>query len=412
LWKRPTNDRSNWNERGVSLWLLAASMVVILGMAALAIDLGFLYVARNEAQRAADAAALAGAEALVSSGYTSGLVSQATATTLAMDQATAVGELNTVGGFAVQIQPSDVTVNFAYSNDPRVTVTVQQSSARGNALPTFFASIFGIRSEGVAAQASAEAYNCSSGGPPVATSCVKPWLIPNCDETRNTNNPTDSNCNYGANKKYDSFIDPNSGAILHPGGIAQGGVVGETLTFVAYTGNGKSGKNASKFYPVTISSKTGNYTSDIETCNPTPLTCGDAVKTISGNVKTTTVQGIEQLIGASGTGKSKGQDTINTAGNPPFVLTSGARNPYVPPGSLISSSNSIVTLPIYDGSNLTLGQDSGTVIGFMQLFVTEVSNNGTFTGIVLNLAGCGSSRSQGGQDVAQGPAPVAVRLVQ
>lgn len=387
-------------------------MVVILGMAALAIDLGYLYIARNEAQRAADAAALAGAGALVSSGYTSGLVSQATAATLATAQATAAGDLNTVGGSAVQIQSSDVTVDFTYSGDPRVTVTVQRSAARGNALPTFFAAIFGINSEGVSAQATAEAYNPSPGGPPVATTCVKPWLIPNCDQTRHANNPVNANCNFGGNKKFDSFIDPNSGAILNPGGVSSGGVVGETLPFVAYTGNGTSRKSATKFYPVAISSQTGDYTSDIETCNPTPLSCGDVVKTIAGNVKPQTIQATEQLIHASGTGMSQGQDTIDTAGNPPFALTSGPANPYISPGSLIGSSDSIVSLPIYDGSNLKLGTDSGTIIGFMQLFLTEVANTGTFTGIVLNVAGCGSSRSQGGQNVAQGPTPVTVRLVQ
>jgi uncharacterized membrane protein len=46
-------------------------MVGLLGMVALAIDVVTLYVARSEMQRAADAAALAGAKAFVESGYTS-----------------------------------------------------------------------------------------------------------------------------------------------------------------------------------------------------------------------------------------------------------------------------------------------------------------------------------------------------
>ncbi len=51
------------NRRGVSLVIFAISSVAIIGMAALAIDLGMLLRTRAEAQRAADAAALAGASA-------------------------------------------------------------------------------------------------------------------------------------------------------------------------------------------------------------------------------------------------------------------------------------------------------------------------------------------------------------
>ena len=51
------------NERGGTLLLYTVAMVGMMGMAALAIDLGFLRKARAEAQRAADAAALAGASA-------------------------------------------------------------------------------------------------------------------------------------------------------------------------------------------------------------------------------------------------------------------------------------------------------------------------------------------------------------
>lgn len=47
--------------RGISLWLFVASLPVIVGMCGLVIDMGQLYARRAQAQRAADAAALAGA---------------------------------------------------------------------------------------------------------------------------------------------------------------------------------------------------------------------------------------------------------------------------------------------------------------------------------------------------------------
>lgn len=58
------------NERGITIVLVAFSLLTLLGMAALAIDVSTLYMAHGEAERAADAAALAGARAFASSGYT------------------------------------------------------------------------------------------------------------------------------------------------------------------------------------------------------------------------------------------------------------------------------------------------------------------------------------------------------
>ncbi len=49
------------NERGYIIVTTAMLLVVFLGFGALAIDVGLLYSARTSAQRAADAAALAGA---------------------------------------------------------------------------------------------------------------------------------------------------------------------------------------------------------------------------------------------------------------------------------------------------------------------------------------------------------------
>ena len=51
-------------ERGAVLVLVGVLMFVLIGFAALAIDLGHLYVVRNELQNAADSGALAGAHNL------------------------------------------------------------------------------------------------------------------------------------------------------------------------------------------------------------------------------------------------------------------------------------------------------------------------------------------------------------
>jgi len=53
-----------FNNKGVTAVVVALLMIVFLGIAALAVDIGYLKVSRSELQRAADAAALAGARML------------------------------------------------------------------------------------------------------------------------------------------------------------------------------------------------------------------------------------------------------------------------------------------------------------------------------------------------------------
>ncbi|MBI2480846.1 MAG: hypothetical protein HYV60_20130, partial [Planctomycetia bacterium] len=58
--------------KGTILVLSAVLMVMIMAMLAFAVDLGYLYVAREEMQRSADSAALAAAWDLVDNGALTG----------------------------------------------------------------------------------------------------------------------------------------------------------------------------------------------------------------------------------------------------------------------------------------------------------------------------------------------------
>src|SRR5713226_10259214 len=105
-------------ERGQTIVLVAIALVSLLGMAALAIDVTTLYVARGEIQRAADAAALAGAKAFVDSGVTTNPSSptlQNMATTMAGDFATAVLSQNKVAGATPQFINGTPTVSLTFS---------------------------------------------------------------------------------------------------------------------------------------------------------------------------------------------------------------------------------------------------------------------------------------------------------
>ncbi len=53
------------DESGQTLIMFALGLAVLLGMAAMTIDVGLAYVARRDMQNAADAAALAGADVLL-----------------------------------------------------------------------------------------------------------------------------------------------------------------------------------------------------------------------------------------------------------------------------------------------------------------------------------------------------------
>ncbi|MGH7972799.1 MAG: pilus assembly protein TadG-related protein, partial [Limisphaerales bacterium] len=110
------------DDRGVSILIVAVSMIFILGMAGLGIDLASLYVGRSQAQRAADAAALAGAQALVSNTSGSPCVSGGSGSissaceAVARQTAEAVGNQNLVAGVSPGIGDSDITFPSTSAN--------------------------------------------------------------------------------------------------------------------------------------------------------------------------------------------------------------------------------------------------------------------------------------------------------
>ena len=164
--------------------LVALALVAIIAMAALSIDVITLYLAREEAQRTADTAALAAARVISISGLTgdpsnSSLSWQAICgppNYPATQAATSVAQQNAVGG--TSIPTASVTVTYsvtsggttssntdcsqlpaAFGINPVVTVVVQRAG-----LPTFFSRIWGNAGNNVSATATAEAFNPSNSG--------------------------------------------------------------------------------------------------------------------------------------------------------------------------------------------------------------------------------------------------------
>lgn len=190
------------HERGVTLALAALSLMALLGVAALAIDLSMLMDARAEAQRAADATALAGADAFRD------YPGRPEATDSARDYAFRILHANTVYGKAVDTMGAKAPVvkNFAWGTVTTVdvneaTIQIIRGLAPGPGdsnrvrvwvkpaeIPTFFARAFNMDTRVVQAMATAHA---SPEAP--ETNCMKPFLLPDMwfesNTTTQDNNP-------------------------------------------------------------------------------------------------------------------------------------------------------------------------------------------------------------------------------
>jgi len=497
--KRPAipKSRSEYprrGERGVTMVLVALAMVAIIAMAALSIDVITLYLAREEAQRSADAAALAGARVISLSGMTGDPNNNATwlavcgglnsPATLA---ATAVGMQGAVGGTVA----NSVTVNYsvgagsksadcstlaaAFGINPIVTVQVSRTS-----LPTFFSRIWKSSGNSVSATAAAEVFNPSNSGSvaaniiPVQPSCVKPWIVPNhdpwnpgvnkgvyCDQTGG-NSPGD--CHTLVNTADGSI---RTKGISLSGGSPGAGVIGETFWLVSdcqysgstcslrdnpvlanhsQTGHIKAAPNLEYLPGQTInpssavpscgsvgSGGSADYEPAIAGCDQSTLyQCGvqnnstgqAPMVDLSENPATSgdTTNGVQCLIheGDPTDTQPDGQDYLNPYAAPtpyPFQIIAGSSSPLGISGNPITSSNSIVSLPIYDDADKAYhmhgtGTTSITIVGFLQVFINAVDQYGNVSVTVLNVSGC--SNGNGGSvsnSPITGTSPVPIRLI-
>ncbi len=421
-------------ELGQTIALVAVAMVSVLAMAALAIDLTTLYVAHGEIQRAADASALAGAKAFVDSGVTTSPSNpslQTLAQTMAGDFATAVVSQNHVAGAPAQFINGTPLVNLTFSasgnpnapGNPRITVSLRRTD-----LPLFFARIWGNSIASVSATAMAEAYNPAYSKTntgafiPSAPQCVKPFLVPNDDQ----------------NQPGVRFVNATSGAIS----VAPEPFIGEKLTLSSACGvqpgcNPTNPPAAGQYLPMLLpdihrycpsvsapscSGFGSSFQGSTQCCDGTPFDyqqCG-----VSGTIATwdpntnpggrngPAQEGLECLI------HDPQQDTLN-----PSFANSGLlqiqAGPYsqathnVAPGSLISTSDSIITVPLFDVPNTwpPAGQQVN-IVGFLQLFVASVGPGRTdMTAYILNVVGCGSSPNPGSAVSGGGASAIPVRLI-
>jgi hypothetical protein len=483
------------NERGVTMALVAVAMVAIVAMAALSIDVVTLYLDREEAQRSADAAALAAARVLSVSGITGdpsnksgywgqicgpgGLATQAAQAIVGQNTvANAVpGTINVsysggTGGTITSNADCQTLSSTAFGVNPLVTVKVTRSG-----LPTFFSRIWGNTANSVSATATAEAFNPSNSGTvgnqtsgtitPVQPMCVKPWVVPNQDPL----NPVVSGgfCDPGTANPCQPFVDVNDGHIMNPGisllGSGASGVIGENFwlnsdcrknggtcmfrlnngnpvppqaNFNNNNGNMVGPPNAPNLLyvpgqvdgtPTAVPSCSGAepFEQAITGCDqPTNYQCGVPKANwvdLSINPNAPTSSGAQCLINQGNNGDTtspSGQDSLSPFENPsafPFQILAGTSNPLISTGltagTPITSSSSIVSLPIYD-STQSINQsvsNNVTFVGFLQVFINAVDSKGNVNVTVLNVVGCSNGSGGNVGTPISGTSLVPVRLI-
>jgi hypothetical protein len=512
-----TFERHRTREHGVTMVLVAIAMVSIIAIAALSIDVITLYLAREEGQRSADAAALAAARVLSVTGMTGDPTNSSTRwsavcggmSSAASQAAQAVGMQNSVGGPAPTVTVTyragngdtmspgnpdctQLAASTAFGVNPIVVVQVQQPS-----LPTFFSRIWGTTGNSVTVTASAEAYNPSNSSNsgnvatgtliPVQPRCVKPWAVPNQDPLHPGPNPNPigpglvycNQPNAGNPGACNPIVNLASGAIQHPGislnGSGTSGIIGENFWLNPdcetnsvsciirrnppqanydnlsgfMKGPGQPTNAANLVFatgqvgtPVTAvpSCASGDdFESAIAGCDsPANYTCGlPAGSPGSTNIvdlrespDTEIANGVSCLIHQTDlvtVTDTTGQDYLNhhltSFGAPseyPYQILAGGSNPLVRAGlslgTPISVSSSIVSLPIYDESigNLSAATTPVTFVGFLQVFINAVDQNGNINVTVLNVTGCSNGNGSGvplSTTPISGTSPVPVRLI-
>ena len=172
-------------EGGQMIVVFAIVLLVLLGFAALGIDVGYMYSVRNDLQRSADSGALAGAYVFNDDGWLSGSI-PATLRNKAVARATDFATRDPVG--AAPLPSGAVTVTFPTGTVNQVQVDVQDT------VDLFFAGVIGYPTVTLTATATAEAVQVRQ-----AVECLKPLAVPlpyidrNNDERWNSGDgsPTD-----------------------------------------------------------------------------------------------------------------------------------------------------------------------------------------------------------------------------
>ena len=377
------------DESGMTYVFIGMGMMAFLSASMLAIDVGMLMTARNQAQNSADAGALAGATALLYDNYND-RTDSGPAVTSAIQAATS----NQVMSGTVSVTPDDVEfVADPAGEQNRVRVTVRRTAARGNPVSTLIARYFGVTTADIGATATAEV------SPANAMTCVKPFTIPDKWNERQTP-PWDGNDTYDA---FDNRGRPLANPDIYipatePGytGYNQESNRGQRLVIRAATGNNIT---VSFYYSLSLGKpvQTGGdqYRWNIANCNTTIYHHRDPLTQEPGAMEGPTIQGADDLI-AKDPGAYWDESTRKVKGS-----SFGTRSPRVFP------------IPLYDPIVYDSGKRNGrgadlVTANWIGFFLESTQGNGIW-GRIIPISGI---RDKNAGPAPDGLNPKTIRLVQ
>ena len=392
-------DRRN-NEAGYTLFVIAATIVVFLGFTALSIDIGMLYSARASAQRAVDSAALAGAFVFVTRGDLDETTTPKRSDVIKA-QAVATAGTNKMLGAPVVISTTDVTV------DPvlyRVTVQVNQNQS------TLFARILGENFASIHAEAVAEAAAVAN-----ATGCLKPFFIPNT--ALFAGGASTTQCDACTTSPKQVLIENVSGT-LQVTSWAQTQVRSGNNQFLLKPQDPHNALRPGDFMLIDIPGQNpGDLNNAIQFCLSGTSACAQTYSILTGNHAGPVKNGVKDLIGC-----------------PDIDVYLGPGRYARPDGTVGSTSRSLVTCPIWDVCNATIGGQpfcpaasvpGGTsvslqIVGFAVVFVEGLGSGGSgtvdcngseITARIISLSACGNLGGGTINPNETGPYGVPIRLV-
>ena len=345
------------DERGMSFVFVGIGMMAFMAATTLAIDVGMVMTARSQAQNSADVGALAGAVALAFNDAT-----DHSAGGPASQSAVNASRANLIIGQPPSVTSGDVT----FPNDPsgqptRIHVDVFRNAARGNAVPTLIASVFGVLTVDIGAGATAEAIPAS------AATCVKPWAFPDKWTERQTP-PFDMTDTFNAFPSSPTVSPDQYSNVSQSGftGYKRANVGQQIVLKPAASGT----IPAAGYYALDLPGAS-SYQTEIDSCNSGAMQIGDVLAAQPSGVSAQTKAGVDALVAAD---PSAYYDAVRKG-----VVTS------------LSSSPRVVAVPVYDPYVYDQGRQVGSpvlqiadIVGF---FIESVNSNGWITGRIVPILG-------------------------
>jgi hypothetical protein len=353
------------NERGVASVMVALAMAALMGLTALAVDIGQAHLKRGALQTAADAGALAGANSLLAEGddfdTLKAIVTNYVHKNLVPEDVPTAALTN-----ADIVFMRDGAPTLLDPNQVEVTVTLSQS--RGNPLQLYFGSLVGVPTMNVQVVARAGIVGiCSS-------KCVKPFVVPTKFEWDDSSDPGTKYYQNGE-MDVDSVAEVNSVNIL---GYTQADIGTQIII--------KPGDPSLAIVP-------GQYNLvDLPPVNKgNPITGADAVReNIAGCTGSNSLYpvgpGDELLLEPGNSAGPVKQGTTNLIGEDPYAHWDSSTNSIE--GSLYSDpldSPRVAIMAFYDPRKPpTSGRNSIIVYEMGAFFIESVDSNGNVSARFMN----------------------------